>query len=78
VIPNDRDFEQKLSDPAGFRIKYILSVPNKGLGMLDAINRADPDLYENGGGIATLAKQFGGDACSGFKLYKVNPIQISS
>jgi hypothetical protein len=74
VIPNDRDFQQKLSDPAGFHIKYILSVPNKGLGTLDAINRADPDLYDNGGGIATLAKELGGTSCNGFKLYKVNPI----
>jgi hypothetical protein len=74
VIPNDRDFQQKLSDPAGFHIKYILSVPNTGLGTLDAINRADPGLYENGGGIATLAKRLGGIACNGFKLYKVIPL----
>jgi hypothetical protein len=74
VIPNDRDFQQKLSDPAGFHIRYILSVPNTGLGTLDAINRANPDLYKNGGGIATLAKQLGGTACNAFKLYKVNPI----
>jgi hypothetical protein len=74
VIPNDRDFQQKLSDPAGFHIKYILSVPNTGLGTLDSINRANPDLYKNGGGIATLAKQLGGTACSGFKLYKVIPL----
>jgi hypothetical protein len=72
IIPNDRDFEKLLSDPIGFHVRYILAFPNTGLGLLDAVNRADPTLYEDGGGISVLVKELGQGNCSGFRLYKVN------
>jgi hypothetical protein len=74
IIPNDRDFEKTLADPAGFQLKYILAIPPTGLGAIDAVNRGDPDLYKNGGGIAQLVKQIGGGPCPDFRLYKVIPL----
>ncbi len=72
IIPNDRDFQKLLSDPVGFQVPYLLAFPDQGLGKLDAVNRAVPDLYKDGGGIATLKKELGQGNCSGFRLYKVN------
>jgi hypothetical protein len=74
IIPNDRDFEKTVADPVGFAVKYILSVPNSGLGQLDAINRSYPGFYDNGQGIASLDTNLGGGPCPDFKLYKVDAI----
>jgi hypothetical protein len=74
IIPNDRDFQKTVSDPVGFDVKYVLSVPNSGLGQLDAINRSYSTFYNDGQGIATLYENLGGGACPNFKLYKVNAL----
>jgi hypothetical protein len=71
VIPNDRDFERSVADPATFHIKYLMVPPTAGYGTLDALNRAWPKLYEDGAGIATLVKELSGPGCPTFRLYKV-------
>jgi hypothetical protein len=73
IIPNDRDFQQKLSDPPRFNVRFLLAVPIGGLGGNDAINRADTSVYADGGGISTFYKDLNQDkGCPAFKLYKVN------
>jgi hypothetical protein len=73
IIPNDRDFQQKLSDPPRFNVRFLLAVPLGGLGGNDAINRADASVYADGGGISTFSKDLNQDqGCPAFKLYKVN------
>jgi hypothetical protein len=72
VIPNDRDFERSLADPVTFHIKYLMVPESGGYGTLDALHRSYPKLYEDGAGIATLAKDLGGPGCPKFRLYKVN------
>jgi hypothetical protein len=74
IIPNDRDFQKTVADPVGFNVKYILSVPNSGLGQLDAINRSYSSFYNDGQGIAALSANLGGGPCPSFKLYKVNAL----
>ncbi|WP_459963520.1 ArnT family glycosyltransferase [Nocardia sp. IFM 10818] len=54
VVPSDRDFVRVLNRPAERGVKYILTVPNSGRGVSDAVNRRYPTIYENGAGIATL------------------------
>jgi hypothetical protein len=71
VIPNDRDFERSVADPATFHIKYLMVPPTAGYGTLDALNRAWPKLYEDGAGIATPFKDISGPGCPTFRLFKV-------
>lgn len=59
VITSDRDFEAILSDPSRFGVEYLLvPPPTEGLGELDALNRAYPNLYVDGGGIGQLVREF--------------------
>ena len=58
VITSDRDFQQVLADPAGNGVRYFLVPSVQALGKLDAINRAYPGAYADGGGLGTLVKQF--------------------
>ena len=48
VIPSDLDFTQILNDPAAAGVRYLLTVPNEGRGVSDAINRRYPTIYDNG------------------------------
>jgi hypothetical protein len=72
TITNDRDFKPILADPATFKARYLLVPTPKGLGLLDAINRAYPDMYWTGAGIATKVDEFSGPGCPTFRLYAVN------
>jgi hypothetical protein len=74
VITSDRDFRAVLADPVGTRVSYILVPKPVGLGALDAVNRQYPDLYENGGGVATLVHEYPkrGTNDSDWRLYRVN------
>lgn len=72
VIPNDRDFKPILADPVTFGASYLF-VPNPGdKTSINEINRTYPTLYENGAGIATLAKEFKAAGCPSFRLYRLN------
>lgn len=73
VITSDRDFQQVLADPAGNGVRYFLVPSEQALGKLDAINRAYPGAYANGGGLGTLIKQFNNvsDDTTNWRLYRV-------
>lgn len=58
VITSDRDFAAHLADPAGRGVRYVLVPPQVEYGKLDAINRAYPRLYQDGGGLAVLTRSF--------------------
>jgi len=73
VVTSDRDFQESLADPVVFRLGYILVPPRERQGLLDAINRAHPSLYQDGAGIATLEKEFENVGNRpNWRLYKVN------
>ena len=73
VITSDRDFQQVLADPAGNGVRYFLVPSEQALGKLDAINRAYPGAYANGGDLGTLVKQFNSvsDDATNWRLYRV-------
>lgn len=72
VIPNDRAFQRTLAAPLTFHAHYMLVFQPVGLNTLDALDRAYPALYNNGGGIAELVHTFpSGGACGAMRLYKV-------
>lgn len=58
VIPSDRDFDDHLLDPVGTGIEYLVVMPNYGSGVVDSLNVAHPDLYEDGAGFAVLVGEF--------------------
>jgi hypothetical protein len=58
VVSSDRDFPAVTADPASSGVAYLL-VPQGGfLPALDALNRAYPELYENGAHFAPLEREF--------------------
>lgn len=73
VITSDRDFQQVLADPATYRVRYFLVPSEQTLGKLDAINRAYPGAYADGGGLGTLVKEFDdvSDNGTNWRLYRV-------
>jgi hypothetical protein len=75
VITSDRDFQPILADPAQAGVRYLLVPPDRQLGSLDALNRAHPNLYDNGGGIATLVREFDdvSDVGVNWRLYALTP-----
>jgi hypothetical protein len=72
VIPNDQDFKRDLQDPSTWHIRYVLAAPTGGLSSIDAINRAFPSLYYDGGGFSTQAHEFNLQLCPAFRLFKIN------
>ena len=44
VITTDRDFKQALADPSSFGVRYLLAPSIQGHGVLDAVNKAYPEL----------------------------------
>ena len=75
VITNDRDFEQILSDPAVFGVRYMLVIPGGGGGEDDALNIKYPSVYNDGAGISTLFASFPSDSGGNdYRLYAVTPL----
>jgi hypothetical protein len=74
VITSDRDFLQVVADPIDNGVEYILVPTDHDLGKLDAINRAYPGVYANGGGLGTLVKEFidHSDNEYNWRLYRVS------
>jgi len=74
VITSDRDFQSVVADPRGAGIEYILVPESVGMGTLDAVNRQYPDLFETGGGFATLVKEYPSVGVNEYtwRLYRVS------
>lgn len=74
VIPSDPDFTQLLNDPATHGIRYLLTVPNTGRGVSDALNMRYPTLYDTGSDVATLELEIpnDGDSQPDWRLYRVD------
>jgi hypothetical protein len=74
VLPSDSDFVKLLNAPSAFGIKYLLTVPNTGRGVSDALNLRYPTLYETGAEVATLELEIpnDGDNQPDWRLYRVN------
>ncbi|WP_200863219.1 ArnT family glycosyltransferase [Rhodococcus ruber] len=73
VIPSDADFTRILNDPAENGVRYLLTVPNEGRGVSDAVNRRYPTVFENGADIATLDLEIpnDGDNQPTWRLYRI-------
>lgn len=69
VITSDRDFERVVESPAQHGVQYILVPPPVEGGLINAINRQYPELYEQGADWAELERQFGDYR----KLYRIRP-----
>lgn len=71
VITSDRDFRSSVADPVGRQIRYLL-VPQPTWAPIDALQRARPDLYRNGGGISTVVMTWHGTSYNGdWRLLKI-------
>jgi hypothetical protein len=81
VITPDRDFHEILANPAAYEVRYLLAPDNAGQGVLDAVNRAYPDLVPSGDQlgheghpVAALDRIFPQLGTSGrWWLFRVNP-----
>jgi hypothetical protein len=74
VITSDRDFQSILRDPKGTGVRYIL-VPQPSLfGNLDAVNHLYPTFFGDGGGFASLVKEYpkSGINDTTWRLYRIN------
>ena len=72
VITTDHDFKQVLADPPTFGVRYLLVPSIQGNGVMDAINRAYPDLATTEGGFANLVHTFPAVGTSStWSLYEV-------
>ncbi|MEE3853150.1 glycosyltransferase family 39 protein [Gordonia sp. LSe1-13] len=74
VIPSDTDFTEIVNDPAAHGVRYMLSVPNEGRGVSDALNVRFPTLYENGGevGVLVMEAQNVGADLPDWRIYRVS------
>ncbi|OOL30579.1 ABC transporter, partial [Rhodococcus rhodochrous] len=73
VLPSDADFTRILNDPAANGVRYLLTVPNEGRGVSDAVNRRYPTVFETGADIATLDLEIpnDGDNQPTWRLYRI-------
>jgi plastocyanin len=73
VITADRDYEQILAHPARSGVRYILVPSSQRLGVLDAIVRAYPGIYDTGAGLGELVQEFKqtGDSGIDWRLYRL-------
>lgn len=67
IISSNLNFKEAVKNPWKYEIGYILVPDKSGVGKLDAINVAYPDLYQKGEEWCTLVEEF-----DGYKLFKVN------
>jgi hypothetical protein len=71
VITTDHDFKQVLADPPTFGVRYLLVPSIQGNGIMDAVNRAYPDLA-SGESFAKLVHTFPAIGTSStWSLYEV-------
>jgi hypothetical protein len=74
VITADRDFNQILGDPEAYGVRYLLVPSSNRLGLLDALVRTYPGIYDNGAGLGTEVHAWlqQGDNGQDWKLYAVS------
>lgn len=71
TITTDRDFEDRLSDPRSAAAGYVLiSAPDSA--PADAVDRAYPGMWENGAGVASLAREWKDGRGLAWRLYRFN------
>ncbi|WP_159625372.1 ABC transporter [Actinomyces sp. zg296] len=71
TITTDRDFEDRLADPGGASVLYALvSAPDSA--PADAVDKAYPGMWENGAGVATLAREWKDGRGLTWRLYRFN------
>lgn len=69
VVTTDRDFAAALADPHAAGVTYaLLASPQNSPS--DAVEQAYPGLFENGGGVATLAGQWQDARGTPWRLYR--------
>lgn len=68
VITPDRDFREKLDDPAAGRVRYAL-VTDPQRSPADAIAARFPGIHENGAGVANLERQWVDGRGAAWRLY---------
>lgn len=76
AMTSDRDFQAVLADPQAAGVRYVLVPEPANLGLLDAVNRQYPKLYANGGGMATLVKEYANQSDvppAHWRLYELLP-----
>jgi hypothetical protein len=76
TITSDRDFQAVLADPGAAGVRYVLVPEPSNLGLLDAVNRRYPKLYANGGGMATLVREYANQSDvppAHWRLYELLP-----
>ncbi|MCZ4517311.1 glycosyltransferase family 39 protein [Rhodococcus ruber] len=73
VVPSDLDFTKILNDPASAGVEYLLTVPNEGRGVSDAVNRRYPTIYDNGADLYPLTLEVPNDGADqpNWRLYRV-------
>ena len=73
VVPSDLDFTKILNDPASAGVQYLLTVPNEGRGVSDAVNRRYPTVYDNGADLYPLVLEVPNDGADqpDWRLYRV-------
>lgn len=71
VITPDRDFAACVADPTGHHVLYAL-VPMPSQAQGDAVLRAYPGFFDDGGGVATLAKEWKDRRGITWKLFRFN------
>lgn len=73
VVPSDLDFTEILNDPASAGVQYLLTVPNEGRGVSDAVNRRYPTIYDNGADLYPLVLEVPNDGADqpDWRLYRV-------
>lgn len=78
VIPSDLDFTDILNDPGPAGVRYLMTVPNEGRGVSDAINRRYPTIYDNGADLFPLVLEVPNDGADqpDWRLYQV-PVDSS-
>lgn len=74
VIDSDRDFQRAVSDPGTWGVRYLL-IPDPRLAGFDALHDQYPTLYENGGGISHLVRQWESAETANYRLYELDPEQ---
>jgi hypothetical protein len=71
VITPDRDFARVLADPKTFHATYLLLPSGVGYSSLDAVSRAYPGLFRDGGRFVTLVREWGSGIFA-WRLYSIN------
>lgn len=73
VITADRDFNQVLADPGAYGVEYLLVPSSNRLGLLDALLRAYPGIYDTGAGFGVRVQQWTqqGDNGQDWRLYRI-------